>query len=142
MPSRAKRCEHILGVRQRLVPGVKIGLLRADMERHAMRVQSKRIGMAQHVHCHRGHAAEFARQRPFRALAIGQHAAEHFRAGRNTGDLVDLFDGINSEQADAKLIGAGNVALFLDRVAKRDAVSGRARIHRHFDFGNGCRIKA
>jgi hypothetical protein len=112
------------------------------MERHTIGHKSKRIGMAQHINCHRRRAAELAAERPFRALAVSQYAAKYFSAGGGAGDFLNFLNRIDGEQVDAKLMGAGNVALLLDRVAKRDAVSRRARVHRHFDFGDGGRVEA
>ena len=56
----------------------------------------------QHVDRHRGLAAELARQRPFGADAVGEDAAEHARAGRGAGDLLDLGLAVDREEADAE----------------------------------------
>ena len=94
------------------------------MERHAIGIEAKRLRVAKHVDRHRRHAAELARQRPLGALAVGQDAAEHARAGGDAGDLLDLLDAVDREQPDAEIIGAQDVALLLDGVAEGDAVSG------------------
>jgi hypothetical protein len=106
------------------------------MERYAISVEAERPGMAQHVDRHRRHAAELARQRPFGALAVSQHAAEHTGLWRDTSDLLHFLDAIHSEQPDAQLISAKNVALLLDGVAEGDALRRRTGIHRHLDLGN------
>ena len=136
MPSSASVREDALGVGERAIPGVEVGLLRADMEGDAIGVEAERLGMAQHVDGHRGHAAELARQRPFGALAIGQDAAEHARAGGGAGDLLDFLDAVDGEEPDAEREGARDVALLLDRVAEGDALGRRAGSQRHLDFGD------
>ena len=106
------------------------------MERNAISIQAKRLGMAQHIHGHRRDTAELARQRPFGALAVGQHAAENARLWSSTCDLLHLFDAIDREETNAKIIGARDIALLLDRVAERDAIGRRTGIQCHLDFGD------
>ena len=137
MPSSASVAKTRLASPSARSQAVELGLLRADMERDAIGVEAELLGMAQHVDGHLRHAAELARQRPFGAFAIGQHAAEHAGAGSGAGDLLDFLDAVDGEEADAERIGAGDVALLLDGVAEGDAVGGRAGVERHLDFGNG-----
>src|ERR1044072_8489504 len=64
---------------ERAVPGMRIALLRADVERHAVGLEAALHGMLEHVDRHGGLAAEFARQRPLGADAVRQDAAENAR---------------------------------------------------------------
>ena len=100
------------------------------------------MGVLQHVHRHRGLAAELARQRPFGARAVGQDAAEDAAAGRGAGDLLDLGLAVDREQPDAELIGARDVALLLDGVAVGDAVGRGAGRQHHLDLGDRGGVEA
>lgn len=53
--------EHFRGHGKRLVPHVRIALLRSDMERDPMGDQPEAMGMFQHIDRHLRLAAEFAR---------------------------------------------------------------------------------
>ena len=121
---------------------MRIALLRADVERHAVGLEAELHRVLEHVHRHRGLAAEFARQRPFGADAVRQDAAEHARARRGAGDLLDLGLAIDREQAHAERIGARDVAFLLDRVAERDAIGAGTRGERHLDLRHGGRVEA
>ena len=127
---------------ERAVPGVLVALLGTDMERDAMRLESELEGVLQHVHGHGRLAAEFARQRPFGADAVGQDAAEYFRAGRRAGDLFDLGLAVDRVKADAEREGARDIPLLLDRVAVGDAVGGGTGGERHLDFGDRGGVEA
>jgi len=96
----------------------------------------------QHFDRHRRLAAELARQRPLRAGAVGEDAAEHADARRRTRDLLDLGLAIDREQADAEFIGAGDVALLLDGVAIGDAVGRGAGGQHQLDLGDRGGIEA
>src|SRR5690606_32582147 len=109
-------------------------LLRTDVERYAVRVEAERLCMTQHVDSHRRHATELARQRPFSALTIGQHTAEHTATWSSASDFFDFFNAINCIEANAQLEGARNIALLLDGVAIRDAVWRCTGFQCHFDF--------
>ena len=127
---------------ERPVPGVRVALLRADMERDAVGVEAEPMGVLEHVDRHRGLAAELARQRPFGAVAVEQDAAEDARAGRGAGDLLDLLHAVDGEQAHAALIGARDVALLLDGVAEGDAVRLGAGGEHHLDLGDRGGVEA
>ena len=71
-------------------------------------------------------AAEFARQRPFRALAIGQHVAEGPDRPARARELLHLALAVEGEEPHALLIGIGDVPFLLDRVAEGDPVGGHA----------------
>ena len=112
------------------------------MERDAIRLQTQTLGEVEHVDSHLRIATELARQRPLGACAIVENAAEHLRAGRSTGDLLDFGGAIDREHADAERVGARDITLLLDRVAERDAVRRRTGGQRHFDFGDGRGVEA
>ena len=127
---------------QRAVPHAGVTLLRADVEGHAIGLEPKLMGAIQHARRHLGHAAELARQGPFGARAVAQDAAEHLGAGRDAGDLLDLFHAIDRIEADAELIGPGDVALFLDGVAEGDAIRRAAGRQHLLDLDHGSRVEA
>src|SRR5262249_3323548 len=81
-------------------------LLRADVERHADRVEAQSVGMLEHVDRHLRIAAEFPRQRPFGTGAAEQEAAEHLGAGGGAGDLVHFGFAVDREKPDAERKGA------------------------------------
>ncbi|ENN87458.1 hypothetical protein RHSP_28371 [Rhizobium freirei PRF 81] len=136
-----ERNEDALGIGKRIVPGVDLGHLRADVKRHAVGFQTQLMGVDEHVDSHLRNAAELARQRPFGAFAIRQHAAEHTSAGSGTGNLLDFLVAVDGEEADTECMRTGDIALLLDRVAEGDAGSGRPGIERHFDFSDGRAIE-
>ena len=129
-----QRLEDEFGVGDGAVPGVGVGLLRADMEGDACRLETQRAGRDENVDRHLRYAAELARQRPFGAFAGGQDAAEHPGARRGAGDLLDLLDAIDREQRHAERVSAGDIAFLLDGVAEGDARRRRTGIHRQFDL--------
>ena len=100
------------------------------------------VGVLQHVRGHRGLAAELARQRPLRPDAVGQDAAEHLRAGRRAGDLLDLGLAVDGVEPHAERIGARDVALLLDGVAEGDAVGRCASRQHHLDLGDRGGVEA
>ena len=125
-----QREEHLRDLAQRLVPLLEVGLLAADMEGDAVGIEPPVLGLAQQVLGHLRRAAELLAERPFGAAAIDQHAAEHARAGRHAGELLQLGLAVEGEQAHALLVGPGDVLLLLDGVAEGDAVHGDAgRLH-------------
>ena len=107
-----------------------------------MRDEAQPVGMFEHPRRHFGRAAELARQRPFGAGAVAQDAAEHLRARRGAGDLLDFGLAIDREQPHAERKGARDVALLLDRVAEADAIGRRAGGQRLLDLGDGGRVEA
>src|SRR5579871_5389784 len=121
---------------ERLVPSLRTTLLRPDVERHAVRLKAKPVGVFENVDRHRGIAAELARQRPFGSGAVEQEAAEHPRAWGGARDLLDLGPAIDREQANSEREGARNVTLLLDGVAIGNAVGRGAGCEHHFDFGD------
>ena len=128
--------------RQRPVPGVLVGLLRADMERDAVGLEPELMGVLQHVRGHGGLAAELARQRPFGADAVGQDAAEHPGAGGGAGDLLDLGLAVDGVEPHAERVGPRDVALLLDGVAVADAVGRGAGREHHLDLGDRGGVEA
>ena len=102
----------------------------------------ERMGALEHARRHLRRAAELARQRPFRAGAVAQDAAEYFRAGRGARELLDLGLAVDRKEADAERIGARDVLLLLDRVAETDPVGRRAGGERLLDLGDRGRVEA
>ncbi len=127
---------------QRAVPHARVALLRADVERQAVRDEAERMGALEHLRRHLRRAAEFARQRPFGAVAVAQDSAEHLRARRGARDLLDLRLAIDRIEPDAERIGARDVLLLLDRVAEADAIGRRAGGERQLDLGDRGGVEA
>ena len=107
-----------------------------------MRLQPRLEGVLEHVDGHGRLAAELARQRPFGSDAIGEDAAEHAAARRRAGDLLDLGLAIDRVEANAERVGAGDVALLLDRIAVADAVGRGAGGEHHLDLGDRSGVEA
>ncbi len=107
-----------------------------------MRLEAELERVLEHVHGHGRLAAEFARQRPFGADAIGEDAAEHLGAGGGAGDLFHLGLAVDRVEADAERVGAGDVPLLLDGVAVGDAVGRGAGGQRQFDLGDRGGVEA
>src|SRR6266478_6637799 len=80
--------------------------------------------------------------RPFGARAIVEDAAKHLGAGGGTGGLFDFRGAIDGKQANAEREGARDVTLLLDRIAKGNAIGGRAGGKRHLDFSHRGAIEA
>ncbi len=118
--------EHRRGRGERAVPGFDVVLLRADMERDAIRHQPALVRELQNIGRIGRLTAEFARQRPLRAGAVAMDAADHPAAGGGARDLLNLGLAIDGEQRDAEREGGGDLRLFLDGVAIGDAVRRRA----------------
>ena len=76
------------------------------------------------------------RQNTFTSAAVDADRA----AARD--DLLDLGLAIDRIEAHAKLEGANDVALLLDRVAEGDALRRRAGIQRKLDLDHGRRVEA
>ena len=97
-------------------------LLRADMERDAVRHQPALVRELQDIGGIVRLAAELARQRPFGAGAVAMDAADHPAAGSSARHLLDLGLAVDGEQRDAELERGRDLALLLDGVAVGDAV--------------------
>src|SRR5262249_9812962 len=89
------------GRRERAVPSLDIVLLRADMERDAVRHQALLVGELQNVGGINRLAAEFARQRPLGPRTVAMDAANDPAARRGAGDLLDLGFAIDREKRHA-----------------------------------------
>src|SRR6185312_9862692 len=107
---------------ERPVPGVLVALLRPDMERDAVGLETELEGVLEHIDGHARLTAELARQRPLRSDAVGEDAAEDLRPRGDPGDLLDLGLAVHGIEADAQREGTRDVALLLDGVAVGDAV--------------------
>ena len=103
-----------------------VALLRADVERHAVRLQPDAERVLKHVHAMPGSQPNL-RDSGHSAPTQSDRMRQNTRATRSSaGDLLDLGLAVDREQADAQREGARNVALLLDGVAIGDAV-GRER---------------
>ena len=128
---------------ERPVPGMLVALLRADMERHAIRLEAELDGRAparptamagsQPNLRDSGHSA------PTQSDRMRQNT---LRAGRGAGDLLDLGLAVDRVEADAERVGARDVALLLDRVAVGDAVGRGAGREHHLDLGDRGGVEA
>ncbi len=112
------------------------------MKREPVRDEAERLRPLEHARRHLRRAAELARERPFRARAVAENAAEHFRAGRGARDLLDLGLAVDRVEPDAERVGARDVLLLLDRVAETDAVGRRAGGQRLLDLGDRGGVEA
>ena len=100
------------------------------------------MGAQQHAHRHGRLAAEFARQRPLGASAIGEDAAEDLGARGGARDLFHLLLRIDGEERNAQRMGPRDVAFLLDGVAEGDAIGGGAGIQRHLDLRHRGGVEA
>ncbi len=100
-----KQREHARGRPDGAVPLPEIGLLRADMERHAIGIETEFARSAQQLDCHLGGAAELARQRPFGARAVDEDAAEDLRSRSRTRQFVEFVRAVEGEQTQTRAIG-------------------------------------
>ncbi len=105
-------------LRERLVPRLRVTLLRADVEGHADPAAGAG-SLAHQADRLVGRAAELARKRPVRAHA-GRHDPHVDRAAGSLAEhLVELGFAVDGEDADAAVVRVADVGLFLDRVAVR-----------------------
>src|SRR6266700_766975 len=111
------------------------------MKRDPIGVKSKIAGLAQEVDGHLRRAAEFARQRPFGAVAIDQDTAEDPRAGSGARELLQLARAVEREQPDALLVSIDDVTFLLDGVTEGDALRRRALRQAEFDLGAARNIE-
>src|SRR5439155_6402621 len=111
--------EHLRDSANRTVPLSESGLLRADMERNAVRIKPGLASLAQQFDRHLGGAAELSRERPFSAVAGDEDAAEDARARGGTRQFFELMSAVEGKQPHPGLIGVADVSFFLDRVAER-----------------------
>ncbi len=130
----------------RAVPLSGIGLLRTDMKRYAIGVETALAGLAQQSDRHFRGAAELARERPLGTLASYQDAAEDARSGSGARQLVELVLAVESEKSQPGLIGKGDVLFLFDRIAEGQPVGGDAvsqaqldlAAARHVEIGALC----
>ncbi len=120
MPAFADLLEHLLDRGDGGIPLARLHLLRADMERDAVRLEPELARLDQQVGRHLGRAAELAVQRPQGAFAVDQDAAEHLRARRGSGDLFQLRLAVEGVELHTAGVRPGDVGLLLDGVAEGD----------------------
>ena len=104
------------------------------MEGDTVGIETHVARLAQQIDRHLGRAAEFTRQRPIGAGAFNQDAAEDACPRSRAGELFHLGLAVEGEEAHALLIGIGDVALFLDRVAVGDVLGGDAALQAEVDL--------
>ena len=92
------------------------------------------MGKLEDVGCELRLAAELARQWPFGTGPVAMDATHHPRAGRRARHLLDLGLAIDGKHRDTTPKGGRNLALFLNRVAIRDALGRRARRQHRLGF--------
>ena len=125
---------------RRFVGGSR-GLLAADMEGEAVRVKAH-VGCAKHqVPREFDGGAEFARQRPVRALVADQDAAIDARTRGIGGQFFKLLGRIEGEHRDAGLMGGTNRRDLFDGVAVADRGGGGAGGHAGGNFLEAGRIE-
>ena len=112
------------------------------MEGDAIGLQPAAGRLEQQLLGHGRLAAELARQRPFRAGAVGQHAAIDPGTGRALGQLVELAGAVEGEEAHAAREGGGDVALLLDGVAVGDPLRPDAQRQDEIDLAQAGGIEA
>jgi len=111
-PALAAFAEHGRRRGERPVPGVRVALLGADMERDAIGFEAQAMGVLQHVAAMAGSqpnlrdSGHSARRNP---RGCGRRRA---RRGR-PGDLLHLGRAVDREQPHAERIGARDVTLLL-----------------------------
>ena len=116
------------------VPLPEIGLLRADMKRHAIWVETEFSRSAQQPDCHLGGAAELARQRPLGPSAVDQDAAEDLRSRGGPRQFVEFVRAVEGKEPHPRAIGEGYVLFLLDRVAIGEPIGGDAVVDAELDF--------
>ena len=87
-------------------------------------------------------AAEFARERPFGAGAVAVDTADHARAGRRAGELLDLGLAVHGVERHAEAGGGDDLALLLDGVAIGDALGRGARRQRGLGLAHRGHVEA
>ena len=129
-----KQREHPRRRTDRPVPLSKVGLLRADVKRHPIGVETEFAGAAQQFDRHFRGAAEFARQWPFRTRAVDEDAAEHPCPRRRARELLELAHAVEGKQPQPRAIGKGDVAFLLYRVAERQPLGGGTLVQAQLDL--------
>ena len=114
--------EEMRRMADRLVPGMGLALLRADVERNPGRHEAEVPGFAQKDRRHGRIAAELARERPVGEFRVGENAAKHPRPRRRPRNLVEFAFAVECEQADAIAEGCRDRRLRLDRVAEGETI--------------------
>ena len=104
------------------------------MERNAVGVETGVAGLAQQLDRHLRGAAEFARQRPFGAVAGDEDPAEDARAGGGASQFFEFVSAVEGKQPHSRLIGPGDILFLLDRVAERQPVGGDRVAEAELDF--------
>lgn len=118
-----------------VLPGVRIGLLGADVEGEAVGDEAEGGGGAEELEGHFRVAAELAGERPFGSAAGSEETGGNACAGGVAGDFFEFGGAIDGEHVDAGGVGFGDGGGFLDGVAEGEAGSGDAELEALTDFG-------
>ena len=120
----------------RRIPLLRVGLLRADVKRDAVRLQAVIPGPAQQALGDLDLAAEFLRQRPIGPFALRRQSAEDPALGRGARQFLQLALAVEREQVDAGPLRAGDVLLFLDGMTEGHAAGIDLQARTGFHLGH------
>src|ERR1700722_19669458 len=91
------------------------------MERDAVGLEAKTMGMLEHVDRHGRLAAELPRQRPLRPDAVGEDAAEHAAAGCAGGTSRSFLMVLRKEMRSAAAPAASAISISgIEAVSKQE----------------------
>ena len=127
-PASVRSVNSIATLRDRHLIGARGGLLAADVERQAVRIQPHLAGAQHQLARILDRGAELARQRPVGALVLHQDAAVDARTGRMLGELLQFLGGIEGEQRHAAREGGTDRRHLLDGVAEADRLRAARRL--------------
>ena len=123
--------------------GARRGLLAADVERQAVRVQPHLAGAQHQLPRHLDRGAELARQRPVGALVLHQDAAIDPRARRVLRQLLQFLGANRTQTASRRAACARRIAdTFLMVLPKLIASGARAGVQAGSDLLEAGRIEA
>src|SRR5271169_6620019 len=126
--------KHARGGPDGAVPLPEIGLLGADMKRHAIWVETEFSRSAQQPDCHLWGAAELARQWPLGPRAVDQDAAEDLRSRGGPRQFVEFVRAVEGKEPHPRAVGEGYVFFLFYRVAKGEPIRADAAVDTELDF--------
>ncbi len=110
------------------------GLLAADVERQAIRVEAQLAGADHQLARRLDRGAELAGQRPLGAVVLHQQAAVDAGARGVLGQLLQLLGAVEGEHAHPGGVGAPDGGHLFDRVAIADGGGGRTSVQAELDL--------